>query len=186
MQCETIISNTTIRRLGQSDLPDIIDHFLRLDPETRRLRFGVALKDCALRRYAERVVGMDAVVYGAFAGDTLRGVAELRGFLGHWPPTAEAALSVEREWQNAGIGDALFSRLLAAAQNRSIRTLHMVCLRENARMQHLARKHRAVLQFSYGDVEATLGTPWPTLLSLTEEILGETRRFARSVLHLPS
>lgn len=186
MLSETILADTTIRRLWRGDLSDVVDHFLRLDTETRRLRFGVALKDCALRRYAERVLDFDSVVYGAFPGGQLRGVAELRGFLGQWPPSAEAALSVEREWQNAGLGDALFSRLIAAAQNRSIRTLHMVCLRENGRMQHLARKHEAVLQYTDGDVEATIDPPRPTLSSLTEEIIGESRGFARTLLHLPS
>lgn len=186
MQCEATLSETTIRRLGQSDLPDVIAHFLRLDMTSRRLRFGVAPKDGTLRQYAERLLGVDAIVFGAFCNDHLRGLAELRGFLGHWPPSAEAALSVESNWQDQGIGGALFSRLIAAAQNRSIRTLHMVCLGENARMQHLAHKHDAVLQFTQGDVEATLDPPWPTFMSMTEEIIGETCNLTRSLLHLPS
>lgn len=185
MECETLRVQTRIRRLWQSDRPAVTEHFLRLDPETRRLRFGVALKDDSVRSYARQVLSMDAIVYGAFAEARLRGVGELCGFLWHWPPTAEAALSVERPWQDAGIGDALFTRLVAAAQNRSIRALHMTCLRENRRMQHLARKHDAVMEYVPGEVLATLDPPRPTLSSLTEEIVGETRGFARTVLYLP-
>lgn len=186
MDCSSLLTRTEIRRLWQADRQDIVDHFLRLDAESRRLRFGVPQKDIGVQRYAERILGMDSVVFGAFVDGGLRGLAELCGFLWHWPRTAEAALSIERDWQDAGIGDALFTRLIAAAQNRSVRTLHMTCLRENERMQHLARKHEAVLEFIPGEVQATLDPPRPTLLSLTEEFLGETRSFGRAVLHVPT
>ena len=55
--------------------------------------------------------------------------------------TAEAAFSVERDWQDQGIGDALITRVIAAAQNRGVNRLDMICLPENRKMQHLAVKH---------------------------------------------
>jgi len=186
MQHEFPGQDLTIRRLWRADLSEITAHFLRLDPETRRLRFGTVRKDEAVRRHARETIGAASVDFGAFAGARLRGLAELRGWFCHWPPMAEAAFSVEREWQDAGIGEALFDRLVAAAQNRGIRRLYMICLRENGRMQHLARKHDALLEFDIGEVEARLHPPDPTPYALSAEFMGETRSFARTVLRLPA
>ena len=137
-----------IRRLWESDKPKLADHFQRLDAPTRRLRFGNSVSDSFLKEYVEQVPSIDSVFFGAFREGNLRGVAELRGLLDSWPWSAELALSVEPAWQDEVIGDALLNRLIAAAQNRGIKKIHMLCLRENARMQSLAKKHDAVLEFA--------------------------------------
>ncbi|MEL7257032.1 MAG: GNAT family N-acetyltransferase [Pseudomonadota bacterium] len=134
-----------------------------------------------LQGYVEDILSIDSIVYGAFVDGSLRGVGELRVLLGRWPPRAEVALSVEAAFQEEGIGDALFARLVASAQNRGVRTLYMMCLRENIRMQHLARKHEAYLKYEIGEVEATLDPPWPTPLSVVEEMVGGTSSYLRAV-----
>ncbi|EPX81588.1 GNAT family N-acetyltransferase [Litoreibacter arenae] len=174
-----------IRRLRNSDRQVLVDHFLRLDPETRRLRFGGLVSDDFVKDYAENILSLDSVVFGAFVDGDLHGVAELRGLRQTWPETAEVALSVEPTWQHEGIGDALLNRLIAAAQNRGVKSLHMQCLRENRQMQHLAKKHDAVLHFDMGEVDATLATPWPTFRSVCVELFGDTRRYLGKAFHLP-
>lgn len=166
-----------IRRLWRVDQPALVAHFARLDQDTRRLRFGGAVGDDFVRTYAETIPTPGSVIFGAFPDGELRGVAELRGLSDSWPRSAEVALLVEPGWQDGGIGEALFGRLITAAQNRGIKTLHMLCLHENLRMQHLARKHDAHLTFDNGNVTATLAPPWPTPLSVFAEILGETRQY---------
>lgn len=170
-----------IRRLWKTDKSQILRHFRRLDPATRRLRFGVSVSRQFLQGYVEDILSIDSIVYGAFVDGSLRGVGELRVLLGRWPPRAEVALSVEAAFQEEGIGDALFARLVASAQNRGVRTLYMMCLRENIRMQHLARKHEAYLKYEIGEVEATLDPPWPTPLSVVEEMVGGTSSYLRAV-----
>lgn len=184
MSSECSPAQLDIRRLWKADQQILVDHFQRLDPPTRRQRFGAAVSDGHVKDYAEHILSIESLVYGAFLAGELRGVAELRGFLGSWPPKAEAALSVEPAWQAEGVGDALFNRLVAAAQNRGIKTIHMLCLRENERMQNLAKKHDAILEFDTGDVEAKLDPPWPTPMSLVEEMVGDTRSYLRAVFHL--
>ena len=171
-----------IRRLWQTDKSILRAHFDRLGPEMRRLRFGAAVSPAFVADYADHVLSFDNIVYGAFIDDTLRGVGELRALLGQWPKRAEIALSVEADWQHAGIGDALFSRMVASARNRGVTTLFMHCLRENGPMRRLAQRHAAALSFDLGEVEATLDPPWPTPLSLAEEMMGETRSYLRAVL----
>lgn len=171
-----------IRRLWHTDKPILRAHFDRLGPETRRLRFGAAVSPAFVADYADHVLSFDNIVYGAFIEDTLRGVGELRTLLGQWPKRAEIALSVESDWQHEGIGDALFLRIVAAARNRGVSTLYMQCLRENGPMRRLAQRHAAALSFDLGEVEATLDPPWPTPLSLAEEMMGETRSYLRAML----
>ncbi|WP_175500618.1 GNAT family N-acetyltransferase [Litoreibacter janthinus] len=130
------------------------------------------MSDAFVKDYAEHVLSLDAVAFGAFPDGKLRGVAELRFLLKVWPWSAEVALLVEPSWQDEGIGDALLNRLISAAQNRGIKKVHMQCLRENMRMQSLAKKHDAVLDFDIGEVEATLDPPWPTPMSVYAELFG--------------
>ena len=173
-----------IRRLWKSDRQLLIGHFLWLDPATRRLRFGGLASDEFVIKYAENALSIGSVIFGAFIDDDLHGVAELRGLLETWPWSAEVALSVEPSWQHEGVGDALLNRLISAAQNRGVKKLHMQCLRENRRMQNLAKKHDAVLHFDTGDVDATLATPWPTPMSVYAELFGNTRRYLNTASHM--
>lgn len=97
-----------IRKLGKRDIPEITQHLLRLDGKSRRSRFGVPVKDEFIRTYAGRIIGVDALVFGAFHDGRLRAIGELRGLVQAWPHEAEIAVSVEPEWQGEGIGGALF------------------------------------------------------------------------------
>lgn len=174
---DTVRIRPEIRRLWAPDTPELIDHFLRLDAETRRLRFGGVVSDRFVRDYSTHILSDGSVVFGAFPDGALRGIAELRGVLDSKPRCAEAALLVEPAWQDGGIGDALLNRLIAAAQNRGIHKLCMMCLRENRRMQNLAKKHNAHLEVDIENVEAALAPPWPTPMSMFEEVFGDTRSY---------
>ncbi|OSP54863.1 GNAT family N-acetyltransferase [Pseudoruegeria sp. SK021] len=186
MHNETPSYSPVIRRLRASDQPELAAHFHRLDQNTRRLRFGGMVSDAFVADYAAKILSDDSVIFGAFSDDTLRGVAELRGAMWRWPRSAEVALLVEPAWQDKGLGDALLGRLIAAAQNRGIKTLQMMCLRENRRMQALARKHKATLEITVDSVEATLAPAWPTPMSLFEEIFGNPRSYLPMGFHLPT
>ncbi|MEM8795896.1 MAG: GNAT family N-acetyltransferase [Pseudomonadota bacterium] len=155
----------------------MIGHFQRLDEETRRFRFGHTVGDAFLTDYVETIFPLASANYGAFPDDELRGIAELRELPESMPKSAEVALAVEADWQDRGIGDALFNHLIAAAQNRGIKKLHMICLHENARMRNLVKKHDADLAIERGDVEATLALPWPTPLSIFQEMFGNPKNY---------
>src|SRR5262245_30664571 len=113
---------------------DYLDHLLRLDAESRRNRFGLALADELIEAYVASPSWSGAVLHGFLVDGVLRGVAELKPFGAAFPTEAEAAFSVEKPWQSHGIGAALLGRTLLAARNRGIGKVHMVCLADNARM----------------------------------------------------
>lgn len=166
-------------RLSAASQKNICDHFQRLDLASRRARFCGALSDDEVLRYAQNIFRYNAIVCGAFVHGQLRGVVELCGLFRSWPSTAEAAFSVEADWQNIGIGDALFERMFAMARNRGVRTIQMICLKENSRMRHLAAKHNARLHFDQDATEAVLHPFWPTPASMMEELVGETKGYAQ-------
>src|SRR5207248_9416844 len=161
---EPLVSGGTVRRLWIGEAELYRQHLLRLDAESRRNRFGGAVSDEFIRRYAQSSALSGAIIYGFFVNGVLRGAAELR-LLEHGGD-AEAALSVERPWQSRGVGTALLERVLLAARSRQVERLHMLCLAENRRMQQLARKSDAALSFEAGSVMGEMEAPHPTATSL--------------------
>jgi GNAT superfamily N-acetyltransferase len=162
-----------IRKVWPAEFTKFRDHLLRLDPESRRLRFCASANDAFIDRYCETVRRVPTLVHGFFVNDELRAAAELRPILDGWPVAAEAAFSVERDWQDSGIGTELLDRTLRSARNRGVATLYMVCLRENARMQSLARKFEAELHFEQGEVAGTVDAARPDVFSLLRESLDD-------------
>ncbi|PZX16559.1 acetyltransferase (GNAT) family protein [Palleronia aestuarii] len=165
--------HSVIRRLWPFDRRIVRKHLLRLDAESRRLRFTGTISDEVLRAHADRLFRLDTVMFGAFVGGELRAVGELTTLGSGRPFEAEAAFSVERAWQSQGIGSALFSHLVLAARNRGMRVLHMNCLAENARMRHLAARQGMQLVRLEGDYDATLSAAAPTPATLAREAFSE-------------
>jgi len=160
---EPPLSGGTVRRLWVGEAELYRQHLLRFDAESRRNRFGGAVSDEFIGRYAQ---------------------SELR-LLEH-AGDAEAALSVERAWQSRGVGTALLERVLLAARNRQVGRLHMLCLAENRRMQHLARKFDAALSFEAGSVMGEMKAPDPTPMSVMRERVVDGTDLATAMLDVPS
>lgn len=158
-----------IRKLWAGEAEVFKDHLLRLDAESRRLRFGSAVSAEFVERYAARAFRTGAIVHGYFVDGVLRAAAELYPMGDVLPGEAEAAFSVEREFQNHGVGTLLLERVILTARNRGIRTLCLNCLAHNRRMQQIARKFDADLAFDTDEVVAELTAPFPTAISLARE-----------------
>jgi GNAT superfamily N-acetyltransferase len=174
-----------IRKLWSADADTYADHLLRLDPASRRNRFGGAVADLFIRHHAQAAFERGNVIYGFFTDGKLRGVAELRPFP-HGAERAEAAFSIERPWQSHGVGTELLDRVLLAARNRGVKQLHITCLVENERMQQLARKFDAVLRHELDSVVGEVEAPYPTPLSLMREMMADGTGLATAVLEAHS
>jgi GNAT superfamily N-acetyltransferase len=179
---ELLADGGVIRKLWPGEGRDYRDHLLRLDAESRRNRFGLALADELIEAYVASPTWRGAVMHGFLVDGVLRGVAELKPFRAAFPTEAEAAFSIEKPWQSHGIGSALLARTLLAARNRGIRQVHMACLADNARMQQLARKFAAQLSFDFGNVVGEVAAPHPTPLSLLRELVADGHGFASAML----
>jgi RimJ/RimL family protein N-acetyltransferase len=181
----SLIGGGTVRKLWPTEMEKFRDHLLRLDTDSRRMRFGMAVDDGFIAAYAQRTDSARSVIYGYFTGGEMHAAAELRAIGEAWGPEAEAAFSVETVFQGGGVGTDLLGRIINAARNRGIHRLYMNCLSENRKMQSIARKFHAELQFDHGEVVGQVRTPGPTPASLWSEAFDDGNDFVMAVLDLP-
>lgn len=174
----------TTRKLWVTEYDAYRAHLLRLDADSRRMRFGMAVDDAFIENYAQRLNDMKSVVYAHFIDGAVRAAAELRPLAFEMHGEAEAAFSVERPYQDTGIGTELLGRVIRAARNRSIRRLYMNCLAENRRMQAVARKYDAVLAFEHGEVVGEVAPSAAHYFSIWREAVEDEMSFVMAVLDL--
>jgi GNAT superfamily N-acetyltransferase len=159
-------------RLGESDREALLDHFLALDGEDRRLRFGAAVADARLREYVAHLdFGRDGLY--AVRGDELRVLAAVHVALS--PRSAELGLSVLPAHRDGGLGNALFQRAVTFLRNREVREVFVHCLSENGRMLHLARKNGMRTLHSGAESDARLTLAPATVESFISEWLDDQK-----------
>lgn len=145
--------NIPIRELSRLDRAALEPHFLALDREDRRLRFGTPINDAAVRAYLQRIDFERDAAFGVF-DDALHliGAAHVARSDGH----AELGVSVLPGHRGRGIGGALLARAHLRARNWGVRALFMHCLTENGAMMHLARKQDMDIVVEAGEADAWL------------------------------
>lgn len=166
------------RKLLPAELSAWRDHLQRLAPGSRQARFSGGVSDAYIDAYCRRVEWLGTMLIGAFVDGTLRGLAELRWLEPGTGWRAELAVTVEDAWQDQGLGTELLRRAIVHARNRGVKSLYMICLTDNRRMQAIARKFEGQLIFEGSQVEADIVVPFPTQLSLLAEVLGDGVAFA--------
>lgn len=176
------LDGSVVRKVWIHEIGTYRDHLLRLDPESRRNRFGGAVSEEFIRSHVALSNTLDAVIHGFYVDGLLRGAAEMRPLGSALAHQAEVAFSVETPWQSHGVGSVLLARTLLAARNRGFVHLHMICLADNRRMQQLARKFEAELSFEYGSVVGEVEAAHATPLSVLREIVVDTHGFATAML----
>lgn len=174
----------SIRKLWPTETDKFRDHLLRLDKDSRRMRFAHGVSDGFIEDYAGRMCEMGSVVFGFFDHGEVRAAAELRKLGDTWGKEAEAAFSVEKAYQEKGLGTELMGRVIRAARNRGVQHLFMSCLSENAKMQAIARKHEADLRFEYGEVIGEIVPQEPNYFSILAEAVEDRVGYMMAVLDL--
>lgn len=174
----------TIRKLWPKETNKFRDHLLRLDKDSRRMRFAHGVSDSFIEDYASRMGEMGSIVYAYIEDGDGRGAAELKKLGDTWGKEAEAAFSVEMAYQEHGVGTELMGRVIRAARNRGVQHLYMSCLAENARMQTIARKHEASLRFEFGDVVGEIVPQGPNYFSIIAEAMDDRAGYLMAVLDL--
>jgi len=139
----------TLRR--QEELPQLRDHLLRLDPQSRHDRFHGFMDDDFIERYAAKCADDGTVIIAYVEDGVVRGAAEL-----HPPDQSpdsqpEIAFSVETCVRRQGVGSILFRKLIAEARSKSYRSLRITTGAQNQAMRALANKFGAHLTFRHGE-----------------------------------
>ena len=124
-------------RLRASDRPALLAHFMALDREDRRLRFGTPLREESIAAYVNRIdFGRDGVF--AVLDGAREPVAVVH--IACSDEKAELGLSVLPAYRNMGMGSALTEHAVMHLRNRGIMQAFVHCLSENGAMMHIARK----------------------------------------------
>ena len=146
----------TVTELSLIHRSSLLRHFLALDGDDRRLRFGIAPSDTSVRTYVARIDFERDALFGVFDDElALAGVAHVARAREH----AELGVSVLRPHRNRGLGGALLMRAALRTRNWGLRALFMHCLRENETMMHIARKQSMRIVTESTEANAWLGLP---------------------------
>jgi GNAT superfamily N-acetyltransferase len=181
-------------RLRTHDRAALEAHFLALDSEDRRLRFGSPIGDEGVHAYVKRIDFADDGVY-AIQDDSLRVVAAIH--VARSGAAAELGLSVLPGHRGSHLGSALFSRAVMHLRNRGIATVYVHCLAENSTMMHIARKNHMRLTTGSGESDGHLeldpATPHSHVLewlqdqrALAIQTVRQQARLSRAILGLPT
>ncbi len=158
------------KELSRLDRDGLVEHFLALDAEDRRLRFGVAISDHGVTEYVARIDFERDAVFGVFDDELrLAGVAHLARSEGF----AELGVSVLPGFRGRGLGAAMLSRAHVHARNWGLPSLFMHCLSENGAMMHLARKQGMRIVAESGEADAYLALPPGDPSSIARELFAE-------------
>jgi len=165
------------RRIAAVEQNKVYDHLLRLDKEDRLLRFGNPATDQRIRAYCDALDWQYGLVIGYVVDGEIRAIGEFKPFDKIWFDAAEIALSVERPWQDRGIGGELLRKLIIIARNRMIRSVYLLCLPQNTKLLRLVRKIDAELIVHMDQIEAQLKLAWPDQTTITSELLDGASAF---------
>jgi len=170
---EAPFTQAGVQRLNGGARGLLKTHFLALEPEDRRLRFGASLSADSIAAYVDRIdFDRDAVF--AIVDDRLAAIGVAHVAFGD--DSAELGISVLLPFRGRGAGGALFARAAEHARNRSVPSLFMHCLAENAAIMHVARKSGMRIISTAGDVDAHLALAPASAASIAGEYLVD--RFA--------
>ncbi|MGZ5034461.1 MAG: GNAT family N-acetyltransferase [Usitatibacter sp.] len=172
-------TNPSAVRLHEADRDCLERHFLALDAEDRRLRFGSTISDDGLRAYVARLdFGRDGLF--AVQDEDLSLLAVVH--VATTGTSAELGLSVLSGSRGKGLGNALFTRAVTFLRNRGTLEVFVHCLSENGAMMHLARKNGMRIVYSGAESDARLELDPPTANSFINEWLGDQQAHAVQAL----
>jgi len=150
-----------LRTAVDRDAAAVLEHYRRLSPDDRRMRFCATMGPAALERHVERIGSRGGVVLLAFdrpffsppflRGGAVRAVAELVGT----GREMELGISVEAGLRRRGLGTELVETAAHLLGMRGVRTIRAYTLPGNRSFLALARATGATLDIGSDEVEVT-------------------------------
>lgn len=173
-----------VRTLCQhEELPMLLGHLKRLEPEARHDRFNGFLGDSFLESYAARCAADGTMIVAYIENGIVRGAAELHtpGPDDHLP---EAAFSVESRCRRSGVGTQLFSRLIREARWKGYSQIKITTGAQNLAMKALALKFGARLAFRQDETSGVVEVGPSSGPDVVETLISASLLPARAMLDL--
>ena len=157
--------------LSDIDRPSIKAHLRRLSPADRRLRFCSAISDYAIGEYVDHLDLWSYAAFGAYVDHELIAFVHLARGPGS---SAELGISIDTAYRGRGLARQLLKRVHTFCLSHGVDEIYMACLRENQKMQHLARTEGLRLKTEDGETTAVASisaTPAQFVLALYQELI---------------
>jgi RimJ/RimL family protein N-acetyltransferase len=152
--------------LTADEQPLITDHFLQLNAEDRRLRFGLVVSDRFIVQYVNMALAdPHSEMFVIFDRDCVAAV----GHVAVANREGELGVSVLPSYRGSGMASALFDRAVSYLRMHNAVTVYMHCLKENRVMQHIAQKNNMQILTEQDESDARLAIPGPTPLTMYQE-----------------
>jgi GNAT superfamily N-acetyltransferase len=172
------IQHSKIERLSE-----YAAHLKQLNDDDRYTRFGYAARPENIDRIILDILynPNNHHIFTYYQDDHIVGFGHLAREGDDW----ELAVSVEEEYQGAGIADALMSYMIAWGKTHGVEVVYMHCITDNKKIQHLARKHglRAV-ERNNSDITARVQLPKATVVDYTSSLMQEQTELAGNIVKL--
>lgn len=153
-QVRLVGGRTAVRPLLSTEAGAYLAHLIRLDPQSRRHRFGRPIDNGTLARFIADIDWSRALVLAHIEDGVVRGAAHLA-----WPDVewlggdGELAVAVEEPRRRRGIGRGLLERATSEARARGLAGILFFTQADNEAMLALARHFDAPLSYFGRDVE---------------------------------
>lgn len=165
-----------ISQLDESDKPAILSHLLRLNKTDRYLRFFATVSDSVLENYVKQLDFSESKGFGIFDEDkkTLIAFVHVSGIEEqHISKRAELGISIDETHRGFGLARRLMDRSVNYCKANDINILFISCLRENTKMQHMAKNAGLKVILDHNEAEAVLKLdemPLPKATAISQEI----------------
>ena len=143
-------------RLEAEHRTAVARHLTSLDRDSRALRFGTAMCDEAVNRYAGTIDFEHDVVEGVWDNLRLVGVAHLAIYVEGGLAVGELGISVSRDARNRHLGKRLLARVLLHARLLRLTRIHVRFLTHNRPMAKLARAFTNIVEMDQGEARAMI------------------------------
>jgi RimJ/RimL family protein N-acetyltransferase len=155
-------------------LPVYANHLKNLTEEDRYTRFCYNIKDESIDQFILSILyhSDDHHLFTA----TLDGIIVGFGHLAREGDDWELAVSVNSSCQGRGVANNIMDFMIDWGKTRGVHSVFMHCITQNAKIQHLARKHGLRLVERDGaEITSRVDLPLATPMDYTTEFIREQR-----------
>lgn len=163
-----------IQHADTSVLAVYAKHLKYMPDVDRYTRFCYNIKDEAIDQFILSILYHpdDHHLFTATLDDVIVGFGHLAREGDDW----ELAVSVDHAHQGQGVANNLMDFMIDWGKTRGVHSVFMHCITQNAKIQHLARKHGLRLVERDGaEVTSRVDLPRPTPMDYTADFLREQR-----------
>lgn len=158
-------------------------HLKNLSEVDKYTRFCYNIKDENIDKFILSILyhADDHHLFTATRDDKIVGFGHLAREGEDW----ELAVSVAGEYQGQGVADQLMVFMIDWGKTRRVHSVFMHCITQNAKIQHLARKHGLrMVERDGAEVTSKVELPQPTPIDYTADFLREQRELLEQMTDL--